>query len=96
MRALSAIRGLREHTDDLRAALRDGDPSDQRKIFNRTIRSVTWLPDEERLELKLILPQPEKEAAALGGRVDSVRARGGIRTHTALIGPRVFKTLAAT
>jgi hypothetical protein len=26
VRALTAIRGLREHTDDLRAALRHGDP----------------------------------------------------------------------
>jgi hypothetical protein len=76
MRALSAIRGLREHADDLRAALRHGDPQDQRKIFIRTIRSLTWLPEEERLELRLILPQPEEEADALGASVDSVRARG--------------------
>jgi hypothetical protein len=41
MRALSAIRGLREHADDLRTALRHGDPNDQRKIFTRTIRSLT-------------------------------------------------------
>jgi hypothetical protein len=32
--------------------------------LTRTIRSVTWLPEEERLELRLILPQPEEEAAA--------------------------------
>jgi hypothetical protein len=83
MGALSALRRLREHADDLRAALRHGDPQDQRKIFTRTIRSVTWLPTEERLELRLILPQPEEEAAAAGMRVDSVRARGGIRTHMA-------------
>jgi len=76
MRALSAIRGLRDHADDLRTALRHGDPNDQRKIFTRTIRAVTWLPEEERLELRLILPQPEEEIAALGTRVDSVRARG--------------------
>jgi hypothetical protein len=81
MRALSAIRGLREHADDLRGALRHGDPQDQRKIFVRTIRSLTWLPEEERLELRLVLPQPEEEAGALGLRVDSVRARGGSRTH---------------
>jgi hypothetical protein len=41
MRALSAIRGLRGHSDDLRTALRHGDPNGQRKIFTRTIRSVT-------------------------------------------------------
>lgn len=80
VRALAAIRGLREHASDLRAVLRHVDPEDQRKIFSRTIRSVTWLPDEERLELRLVLPEAEDEPAE--GRVDSVRARGGIRTHT--------------
>jgi hypothetical protein len=39
VRALAAIRGLREHADDLRTVLRHGDPEDQRKIFRRTIRS---------------------------------------------------------
>jgi hypothetical protein len=73
-RALAAIRGLREHADDLRAVLRHGDPEDQRKIFGRTIRSVTWLPEEELLELRLALPDGEDEPAE--GRVDSVRARG--------------------
>jgi hypothetical protein len=33
IRALAAIRRLREHADDLRAVLRHGDPEDQRKIF---------------------------------------------------------------
>jgi hypothetical protein len=73
-RALAAIRRLREHASDLRAVLRQGDPEDQRKIFTRTIRSVTWLPKEERLELRLVLPEAEDEPAE--GRVDSVRARG--------------------
>jgi site-specific DNA recombinase len=77
-RALSAIRRLGEHADDIRAVLRAGDPEDQRKVFTRTIRSVTWMSDEERLELRLTLPQPEPEE----GRVETVRARGGIRTHT--------------
>ncbi len=80
VRALAAIRRLREHADDLRAVLRHGDPEDQQKVFRRTIRSVTWLPEEERLELRLVLPEAEDEPAE--GRVDSVRARGGIRTHT--------------
>jgi site-specific DNA recombinase len=80
LRALAAIRRLREHASDLRAVLSQGDPEDQRKIFRRTIRSVTWLPEEERLELRLVLPEAEDEPAE--GRVDSVRARGGIRTHT--------------
>ncbi len=79
VRALAAIRGLREHADDLRAVLSHGDPEDQRKIFRRTIRSVTWLPEEERLQLRLVLPEAEDEPAE--GRVDSVRARGGTRTH---------------
>jgi hypothetical protein len=48
----------------------------------RTIRSVTWLPEAERFELRLVLPQPEEEAAE--ERVDPVRARGGTRTHTLL------------
>lgn len=38
--------------------------------------AVIWLREEERLELRLVLPQPEEEAAAIGARVDSVRARG--------------------
>jgi hypothetical protein len=38
-RALAAIRRLREHADDIRQALRAGEPDDQRKIFTRTIRS---------------------------------------------------------
>jgi len=80
VRALAAIRRLREHADDLRAVLRHGNPEDQRKIFRRTIRSVTWLPEEERLELRLVLPDDEDEPAE--GRMDPVRARGGIRTHT--------------
>jgi hypothetical protein len=54
---LVAIRRLREHAD-LRAVLSQGDPEDQRKIFRRTIRSVTWLPDEQRLEIRLVLPRP--------------------------------------
>jgi site-specific DNA recombinase len=80
VRALAAIRRLREHADDLRAVLKHGDPEDMRKIFRRTIRSVTWLPEEERVELRLVLPEAEDEPAE--ARVDSVRARGGIRTHT--------------
>ncbi len=80
VRALAAIRRLREHADDLRAVLKHGDPEDLRKIFKRTIRSVTWLSEEERLELRLVLPEAEDKPAE--GRVDSVRARGGIRTHT--------------
>jgi hypothetical protein len=60
-------------------------PNDLRKIFTRTIRSVTWLPEEERLELRLVLPQPDEEAAAAGTRVDSVRARGGTRTPTVTV-----------
>jgi hypothetical protein len=74
VRALAAIRRLREHADDLRAVLKHGDPEDMRKIFRRTIRSVTWLPEEERLELRLVLPEAEDEPAE--ARVDSVRARG--------------------
>jgi hypothetical protein len=80
VRALASIRGLREHAGDLRAVMRHGDPEDQRRIFRRTIRSVTWLPEEERLELRLVLPEAEDEPAER--RVDSVRARGGIRTPT--------------
>jgi site-specific DNA recombinase len=75
---LTAIRRLREHADDLRQVLVAGDSDDQRKIFTRTIRSVTWMREEDRLELRLTLPQPEPEEA----RVETVRARGGIRTHT--------------
>jgi DNA invertase Pin-like site-specific DNA recombinase len=77
-RSLSAIRRLREHVDDIREVLRAGNPDDQRKIFSRTIRSVVWMRELERLELRLVLPQPEDET----GRVDYVRARGGSRTHT--------------
>jgi len=77
-RALVSIRRLRQHADDIRQVLTAGDPQDQRKIFTRTVRSVTWLRNEEILELRLALPDPEPEA----GRVDYVRARGGIRTHT--------------
>jgi len=91
VRALAAIRGLREHADDLRTVLRHGDPEDQRKIFRRTIRSVTWLPEEELLELRLVLPEAEDEPAE--GRVDSVRARGGIRTHTSLSGPALLRRI---
>jgi hypothetical protein len=80
VRALAAIRRLREHASDLRAELRNGDPKDQRKIFRQTIRSVTWLPEEERLELRLVLPEAEDEPAE--GRVDSVRARGPNRTKS--------------
>lgn len=80
VRALAAIRGLREHADDLRTVLRHGDPEDQRKIFRRTIRSVTWLPEEELLELRLVLPEAEDEPA--DGRVDSVRARGRAPTES--------------
>jgi hypothetical protein len=60
----------------LNAPLRHGDAQDQRKIFTRTIRSVTWLPEEGRLELRLILPQPEEEATTLGARVDSFLQSG--------------------
>ncbi len=77
-RALASIRRLREHADDIRQVLAAGDPQDQRKIFTRTIRSITWLRNEESVELRLVLPEPDQE----GGRVDYVRARGGIRTHT--------------
>jgi DNA invertase Pin-like site-specific DNA recombinase len=77
-RALSSIRRLREHADDIRQVLTARDPQDQRKIFTRTVRSVTWLRNEESVELRLTLPEPEQEE----GRVDYVRARGGIRTHT--------------
>jgi hypothetical protein len=80
IRALAAIRTLREQASDLRAVLSQGDSVDQRKIFRRTIRSVTWLPDEQRLEIRLLLPEAEDEPAE--GRVDSERARGGIRTPT--------------
>jgi hypothetical protein len=55
-----------------------GDLDEQRKIFTRTIRSVTWMREEGRLELRLTLPEPEPEEA----RVETVRARGGSRTHT--------------
>jgi hypothetical protein len=81
--------GVVEHADDLRAVLRQGDPEDRRRIFRRTIRSVTWLPEEERLELRLVLPEPEDEPAER--RVDSVRARGGIRTHTPLPGQALLR-----
>jgi len=77
-RALVSIRRLREHADDIRQVLAAGDPQDQRKIFTRTVRSVTWHRNQESLELRLTLPDPEQEE----GRVDYVRARGGIRTHT--------------
>jgi hypothetical protein len=77
-RTLSAVRRLQEHADDLRIVLRAGDPEDQRRISTRTIRSVTWMREEDRLELRLTLSQPESEE----GRVETVRARGGIRTHT--------------
>ena len=56
-RSASTRRGSEEHAD-LRAWLSQGDPEDQRKIFRRTIRSVTWLPDEQRLEIRLVLPRP--------------------------------------
>jgi DNA polymerase/3'-5' exonuclease PolX len=77
-RALASIKRLREHANDIRRVLTAGDPQDQRKIFTRTVRSVTWLRNEESVELRLTLPEPEQE----GTRVDYVRARGGIRTHT--------------
>jgi hypothetical protein len=48
--------------------------------LRRAIRSVTWLPEGGRLELRLVLPKGENELAE--ERVDSVRARGGIRTPT--------------
>jgi hypothetical protein len=63
VRALAAIRRLREHAGDLRAVLSHGVPEDQPKIFSRTILSVTWLPEEERLELRLVLPEAEDESA---------------------------------
>jgi len=44
-------------------------------VFRRTIRSVKWLPEEERLELRLVLPDAKDEPAE-GRRVDSVRAPG--------------------
>jgi hypothetical protein len=53
-------------------------------IFGRTIRSVTWLPEEERLELRLVLPEPEDEPAER--RVDSVRARGRTPTQSSYAG----------
>jgi site-specific DNA recombinase len=77
-RALVSIRRLREHADDIRQVLAAGDPQDQRKIFTLTVRSVTWLRNEESMELRLTLPEPAQE----GGRVDYVCARGGTRTHT--------------
>jgi hypothetical protein len=80
-RALAAIRKLQKHADDLRAVL-NWSPEDQRKLFTRVVRSATWLPVEERLELRLVLPQPEEETAALGTRVDYVRARGRASTES--------------
>jgi hypothetical protein len=75
--ALTAIRRLRDHADDIRQILSGGEPDDQRRIFTRTVRSVTWIRPQERFELRLVLPHPEPEES----RVDYVRARGGIRTH---------------
>jgi hypothetical protein len=75
--AITAIRRLRDHADDIRQIRGGGEPDDQRRIFTRTVRSVTWIRPEERLELRLVLPQPEPEES----RVDYVRARGGSRTH---------------
>lgn len=89
-RALASIRRLREHADDIRHVLAAGDPQDQRMIFTRTVRSITWLRNEESVELRLVLPEPEQE----GGRVDYVRARGGIRTHMARR-PIGFKPIAS-
>ena len=77
-RTLVSIRRLREHADDIRQVLTEGEALDQRTIFTSTVRSVTWLRNEETVELRLTLPEPEQE----GTRVDYVRARGGIRTHT--------------
>ena len=77
-RALVSIQRLRDHADDIGEVLANGEPQHQRRIFTRTVRSVTWLRNEESVELRLTLPEPEQE----GGRVDYVRARGGIRTHT--------------
>jgi hypothetical protein len=96
--ALAALRLLRDHAADLRAVLRDGDPQDQRKVFTRTVRSVTWLPEEAHLEIRLRLPQQENEEKRkpqLAGvtRVDYVRARGGIRTHTSLSGPALLRRI---
>jgi site-specific DNA recombinase len=76
--ALATIKRLREHADDIRRVLTAGDPQDQRRIFTRPVRSVTWLRNEESVEVRLTLPEPEQE----GERVDYVGARGGIRTHT--------------
>jgi hypothetical protein len=59
-RALASIKRLREHADDIRRVLTAGDAQDQRKIFTRTVRSVTWLRNEESAELRLTLPEPEK------------------------------------
>jgi len=50
--------------------------------FRRTIRSVTWLPEEERLELRLVLPDDEDEPAE--GRMGPVRARGPTPTESSL------------
>jgi len=77
-RAPMSIRRLREHADDIRDALAAGDPQDQQRIFTRTVRSVTWLRNEETLELRLTLPEPEQEET----RVDYVRARGPACTES--------------
>lgn len=73
-----ATRRLRDHADDIREVLRAGEPHDQRRIFTRTVRSVIWIRPEERLELRLVLPQPDPEES----RVDYVRARGPTRTES--------------
>jgi hypothetical protein len=96
--ALAALRLLSDHAADLRAVLRDGDPQDQRKVFTRTVRSVKWLPEEAHLEIRLMLPrgegEEERRPQAVGvTRVDYVRARGGIRTHTSLSGPALLRRI---
>jgi site-specific DNA recombinase len=59
-------------------------PGGMIKIFRRTIRSVTWLPEEDRLELRLPLPEAEDGPADV--RVDSVRARGRTPTESSSAG----------
>lgn len=53
------------------------------EILTRTVRAVTYLRNEERLEIRLVFPTPNdggEPDGPNGIRSNSVRARGGSRT----------------
>jgi hypothetical protein len=53
---VAALTELARHAPGLRDALQNGGPEHQRKVFVRIVRAVHWVPDHERLEIRMGVP----------------------------------------